>query len=92
MSTYLLASVLTDFEYLETYFLSMNGQNVSIRLWTTPNQLDYLKFALNLVPKILNSFEDYLQVPYPLPKLDIITIPGYDNGKAMENWGLIIHR
>lgn len=72
--------------------MSINGQNVTIRLWTDADQLSQLKTALKIVPKILISFEEYLGVPYSLPKLDFIAIPGYDYGKAMENWGLIVHR
>lgn len=92
MSTYLLACVLTEFYHLETTYSSISGQNITIRLWADAHKLSQLDFALELVPKILNSLENYLGIPYSLPKLDMIAIPGYQEGKAMENWGLVVHR
>src|SRR5262249_247184 len=36
--------------------------------------------------KLLTYFNDYFGVPYALPKLDLIAVPGGFGG-AMENWG-----
>src|SRR2546429_5065583 len=35
---------------------------------------------------LLKYFNDYFGVKYPLPKLDLIAVPGGFGG-AMENWG-----
>ena len=37
-------------------------------------------------PNFLRYYNDYFGVRYPLPKLDLIAVPGGFGG-AMENWG-----
>ena len=89
--TYLVAFVVTELDHLETSYESIDGRNVSIRLWTRSDKLNQLEFAISKVPKILAALENYLNVPYSLPKLDLVAIPGYEASRAMENWGLIVH-
>ena len=48
------------------------------------------QYALESSQQILNYFNDYFGVPYPLPKLDHIAVPGGFGG-AMENWGGITY-
>ena len=92
MSTYLVACVITEFEHVDTAYRSISGRNVSVRLWTQSHKLHTLDFAKDLIEKVLPKREEYLGMPYVLPKLDFIAVPGFDDGKAMENWGLVIHR
>ena len=44
------------------------------------------RFALDNAVKLLAYYNDYFGVKYPLPKLDLIAVPGGFGG-AMENWG-----
>ena len=92
MSTYLLACILSELEYLENSYRSINGRNITIKLWSDKEKFDQLDLAFHLVPKVMETLENYLNIPYTLPKLDMVAVPGYDAARAMENWGLIVQR
>lgn len=47
--------------------------------------------AARVTPKILNFYATYFDLPFSLPKLDLIT-PPKNSFNAMENWGLITFR
>lgn len=92
MSPYLVACVLSELEYLETSYQSISGRIVTLRLWTESRNFNLLDLSYDILPKIMMTLENYLAIPYALPKLDIIAFPGYSVTRAMENWGLIIQR
>lgn len=87
MSTYLLAFIVGDFDFIEGK--SKNG--VSIKVYTTKGKIHQSKFALDVAIKTLDFFEEYFDIKYPLPTLDMIAIPDFASG-AMENWGAITYR
>lgn len=87
MSTYLLAFIIGDFEYLEQK--SKNG--VLVRVYTTPGKKHQAEFALSCGVKMLEFYEEYFDIKYPLDTLDMIAIPDFASG-AMENWGAITYR
>ncbi|MCX6747894.1 MAG: M1 family aminopeptidase, partial [Candidatus Nomurabacteria bacterium] len=87
MSTYLLAFIIGDFEHLETK--SKNG--VQVRVFTTPGKKHQAEFALSCAVKTLDFYEEYFNIKYPLPVLDMIAIPDFASG-AMENWGAVTYR
>lgn len=87
MSTYLLAFIVGDFEYIEQK--TKNG--VLVRVFTTPGKKHQAKFALECGVKMLDFYEKYFDIPYPLPVLDLIAIPDFSSG-AMENWGAVTYR
>ena len=87
MSTYLVAFVVSKFKYVE----ETRENNVRFRIWSEPNSLDQTSYAKSIGPKILEYFEKYFNVKFPLPKQDMIAIPDFGAG-AMENWGLITYR
>lgn len=87
MSTYLVAFIVGDFEYIE----SKTVNNVKVRVFTTPGKKHQAKFALECAVKTLEFYEKYFNIKYPLPILDMIAIPDFTAG-AMENWGAITYR
>ncbi len=49
------------------------------------------RFALDATADALSYYNDYFAIPYPLPKLDSVGMPGAGNFGAMENWGSIFY-
>ncbi|MCE9549320.1 M1 family metallopeptidase, partial [Candidatus Nomurabacteria bacterium] len=87
MSTYLLAFIIGDFEYIE----KKSDRGVIVRVYTTPGKKHQAKFALDVTVKTLEFYEKYFDIPYPLNTLDMIAIPDFSS-LAMENWGAITFR
>lgn len=87
MSSYLLAWVVGELEYIET--VTNNGTRV--RVYTTPGKSEDGRFALDTAKRILEFYNEYFGIPYPLPKLDLVAVPDFSAG-AMENWGLVTYR
>ena len=80
MSTYLVAFVVGEFEYVEVF---SNGTRV--RVYTPIGEVEKGKFALSVGTRTLSFLSEYFDEKYPLPKLDMIAIPDFSAG-AMENW------
>ncbi|HLP86970.1 MAG TPA: M1 family metallopeptidase [Candidatus Paceibacterota bacterium] len=87
MSTYLLAFIVGEFEYIEGY----TKDKVLVRVFTTNGKKHQAKFALDIAIKSLEYYNDYFGIPYPLDTLDLIAIPDFESA-AMENWGAITFR
>ncbi len=54
-------------------------------------QLHLSSFALKVTSGVLPLLNDYFDLPYPYPKLDLVAVPDFAMG-AMENWGAIFFR
>ncbi|KAJ3017799.1 Aminopeptidase 2 mitochondrial [Thoreauomyces humboldtii] len=94
MSTYLLAFVVGDLEYIETTSspkAPADAKDLVVRVYTLPGQKEQGRFALEVCARILEYFSEYYDVAYPLPKMDLIAVPDFGAG-AMENWGLVTYR
>ena len=70
--------------------ISATEGGVKLSIWAPRGQEQYGAQALINAQQILADFNDYFGVPYPLPKLDSIAVPGGFQG-AMENWGAITY-
>jgi puromycin-sensitive aminopeptidase len=125
MSTYLLAFIVGEFEYVEGR-VKLNSPSVNkfsgprisspiksssktgarpdhensftdsesfiqVRIFTTPGKKHQAKFALYIAIKSLEFYNNYFDIPYPLPTLDLIAIPDFESA-AMENWGAVTFR
>lgn len=87
MSTYLLAFVYGDMDYLE----AKTKDGVVVRTYATPDNVQYTQFALDSAVKTLEFYNEYFDIPYPLAKCDFVALPDFASG-AMENWGCITFR
>ncbi|KAK7085111.1 hypothetical protein SK128_002659, partial [Halocaridina rubra] len=87
MVTYLACFIVCDFEYVEV----MTKENKPFRVYATADQMNRTVYARDIGVDVLNYFEEYFEVEYPLPKQDMIAIPDFISG-AMEHWGLITYR
>ncbi|XP_068577020.1 endoplasmic reticulum aminopeptidase 1b [Cebidichthys violaceus] len=87
MSTYLVAYIVSDF--LSVSKTTQHGVKISV--YAVPEKIDQTAFALDAAVKLLDFYDDYFDIPYPLPKQDLAAIPDFQSG-AMENWGLTTYR
>src|SRR2546422_37895 len=85
MSSYLNVLVAGELDLIE----SRSGPT-QLRVIATKGKAEMGRYALEATAQILNYYNNYFGVPYPLPKLDQIALPGGFGG-AMENWGGITY-
>lgn len=100
MSTYLVAFAICDFKYVEvahnnsfkiSAFVDISQASFSVRIYTPQEQIDQVEYVSKITDSLLTFFEEYFDIKYALPKVDMIAIPNFLHG-AMENWGLITYR
>lgn len=87
MSTYLVACVVGEYDFVE----GATTDGVTVRVYTPVGKREQGRFALDVATKVLPYYNDYFQIAYPLPKMDLIAISDFSAG-AMENWGLVTYR
>jgi len=85
MPSYLNVLAAGELDLIETHV-----GDVQVRVVTTKGKAEYGRYALESSARILQYYNEYFGVPYPLPKLDNIALPGGFGG-AMENWGGITY-
>lgn len=82
MATYLVAFVVCDF---------LNKTDGNFAVWAQSSAINQTDYALDIGPKVLKHLEDFFDIKFPIPKMDMVAIPDFSMG-AMENWGLITYR
>ncbi|XP_037536391.1 endoplasmic reticulum aminopeptidase 2 [Nematolebias whitei] len=87
MSSYLVAFVICDFKSVS----ATTSSGVKVSVYAAPEKWLQTHYALEVAVKMLDFYEEYFNIHYPLPKQDLIAIPDFQSG-AMENWGLTTYR
>uniref|UniRef100_A0A8C2WLD5 Aminopeptidase n=1 Tax=Cyclopterus lumpus TaxID=8103 RepID=A0A8C2WLD5_CYCLU len=85
MSTYLVAFVIGEYDFVE----SQSSDGITVRVYTPIGKAEQGKFALEVATKTLPFYKDYFNVPYPLPKIDLIAIADFAAGESLETALLI---
>ncbi|HEX4667658.1 MAG TPA: M1 family metallopeptidase [Chthoniobacterales bacterium] len=81
MSSYLVVLCAGELDAIES-----EQDGVKLRVIATKGKAEMGRYALESEAKILHYYNEYFGIRYPLPKLDLIALPGGFGG-AMENWG-----
>jgi aminopeptidase N len=84
MSTYLFVLVAGELDRLEG-----DAGGVKVGVVAVTGRREQGRYALASAIDLLRYYNDYFGIKYPLPKLDLIAVPGAVGG-AMENWGGIV--
>jgi len=88
MSSYLVAFVVGNIHKKS----GKTKRGIEVNIWASPAQhANTLDFALESATKVIDFYEEYFGVDYPLAKCDHVALPDFSSG-AMENWGLITYR
>ncbi|MBM7636929.1 M1 family metallopeptidase [Streptococcus saliviloxodontae] len=88
MSSYLLAFALGDLQGKTAK--TLNGTEVGI-FATKAHPASSLDFALDIAVRVIDFYEEYFGVKYPIPLSYHVALPDFSAG-AMENWGLVTYR
>jgi aminopeptidase N len=83
MSTYLFLLAAGEFERL-----SIQSNGTALSVVTTTGKREQGRFALTSAASLLRYFNDYFGVKYPLPKLDLIGLPGGFPGAMGHRGGI----
>ncbi|MBL8548831.1 MAG: M1 family metallopeptidase [Hyphomonadaceae bacterium] len=86
MPSYLLFLGVGDIERI-----TQNVDGVELGVVTRRGATERGRYALQAGAESLRYFTQYFGIPYPLPKLDMLAVPGAGGFGAMENWGAILY-
>lgn len=88
MSTYLLAFVCGEMVSKE----AKTKDGIVVKSWASAAQdPSWLDYSVKETVDLIEFYNDYFGVPYPLSKCDQVALPDFESA-AMENWGLVTYR
>lgn len=73
MSTYLVAVVVGEYDFIE----GTSADGVLVRVYTPLGKKEQGRFALEVATKVLPYYKEYFSLAYPLPKMDLIAISDF---------------
>ncbi len=76
MSTYLVAYVVGEYDYVET----KDSNGVDMRVYTPVGKKEHGHFALDIASKVLPFYAEYFNIKYPIAKADQIAISDFSAG------------
>ena len=76
MSTYLVAFVVGEFDYVE----ETSTDGVLVRVYTPLGKKEQGRFGLYVAAKVLPYYKEYFGVEYPLPKMDLVAVADFAAG------------
>ncbi|XP_057511214.1 puromycin-sensitive aminopeptidase [Actinidia eriantha] len=86
---YLFALVAGQLESRDDTFTTRSGRNVSLRIWTPPQDLPKTEHAMYSLKAAMKWDEDVFGLEYDLDLFNIVAVPDFNMG-AMENKSLNI--
>jgi aminopeptidase N len=86
MSTYLLFVAVGDFERIHKA-----AEGIDVGVVVKRGDTGKGSYALEQAVRLIQFYDAYFNVRFPLPKLDLIAAPGAIQGSSMENWGAIFY-
>lgn len=72
MSTYLVAFIISEYGFIES-----NDSGKIIRINAPKNKLKDGQFGLDVAKKSLQFYNSYFNIPYPLPKIDLVSVEDF---------------
>lgn len=58
-------------------------RGIPCRVYATSGKEKQGQFALEVCEKVLDFFEEYFGIDYPLPKMDMLAIPDFAAGSSL---------
>ena len=86
---YLFALVAGDLKHIEDTFTTMSGENVTLRIFVEPQNIDKCDFAMGALKRSMKWDEDVYGREYDLNIFNIVAVDAFNMG-AMENKSLNI--